>query len=158
MSKQNKQGHVVASFEYSIELELAISELKERGIESQSIIAVPLDEIVESPQLFDTIHHADGVSLLDLGLILGCIFMLLGTIYGFVLKWGPIIWGLIGLILGLFIGIMIKMLFLKKNQRKNTKKKNTEVCLVVKCNENQFEMVKNVLFNHYALGIGYLNK
>jgi len=37
---------------------------------------------------------ADGISLFDGAAVLGAVFMELGVIYGFVLKWGPIAWGL----------------------------------------------------------------
>jgi len=145
--------HVVASFEYSTELELAIQKLHEAGVNEENIIAIPLDKSVDKPQLFDTIHHSDGKSILDVGLIFGCIFMLLGSIYGFILQWGPVIWGLIGLIFGLTIGILLKLLIIK-NEGKMTNKKCTEVFLAVRCKESQLETIKSILFKHYALGIG----
>lgn len=50
--------------------------------------------------VMDTIHRADGISLFDGAEVSGAILMTLGVVYGFVLKWGPIIWGLIGLLAG----------------------------------------------------------
>lgn len=152
-----KVMHVIGSFEYSPQLELAIKKLEEKGIQRQHIVAIPLDEREEKIKLFDTIHRADGVSLLDLAFILGTIFMLLGAIYGFVLEWGPIIWGFIGLISGLVIGSVIKYLSIRDTaQKKRSKKKTTEVFLTIQCNDDQFEIVKKTLFEHYALAIGYL--
>lgn len=72
--------HVIASFEYSTDLELALAKLETLGVAKENIIAIPLEEIAENKQLFDTIHDSDGSSILDLGFVLGTIFMLLGAI------------------------------------------------------------------------------
>ena len=149
---------VIASFKYSTEVELVVQKLEEKGIEKSNIIAIPLDEkMEENTNLFDSMYHADGVSLLDLGLIFGCIFMLLGAIYGFVLTWGPVIWGLIGLIVGTSCGVLIKIWYIKrKSKQKLRKGGNTDVFLTIRCSEKQSEMVKKILFNHYALGVGII--
>ncbi|MEQ8176116.1 MAG: hypothetical protein ABRQ26_13740 [Syntrophomonadaceae bacterium] len=94
--------YVYASFDYSAYLELAITDLEKRGIAREHILAVPLDKRMEERKLFDTIHRADGMSLFDGAAVSGAIFMELGVIYGFVLKWGPIVWALIGLVGGHF--------------------------------------------------------
>ncbi|WP_078433686.1 hypothetical protein [Metabacillus halosaccharovorans] len=81
--------YIIASFDYSPALEIAITELMEKDIPQSNILALPLDKQTEVPRLFDSIHYADGTSLVDVAGILGCIFMLLGSIYGFLLEWGP---------------------------------------------------------------------
>jgi hypothetical protein len=83
--------YVIATFESSIFLELAIAALEQKGITTDNLLAVPLDKRTEPRKLFDTIHRADGSSMLDAATILGTVFMLLGAIYGYVLKWGPLI-------------------------------------------------------------------
>ncbi|MBM7573412.1 hypothetical protein [Aquibacillus albus] len=150
---------VVASFEYSTELELCLKKLEGMGVEKHHIVAIPLDENEEKPQLFDTTHHSDGVSLMDLGLIIGCIFMLLGSIYGFILDWGPIIWGLIGLVAGIGLGIIIKIIFIRKQSKKKkwTSGRSTEVFITIRCTEKQIEKVRDILFKHRALGVGILD-
>ncbi|MGG1397117.1 hypothetical protein ABE288_04715 [Bacillus salipaludis] len=150
--------YIVAAFEYDTTLEMAISKLEDSGKKQNEIIAVPLDRRREQGQLFDTIHHADGISLLDLACVLAVIGMLLGAIYGFVLTWGPIIWGLLGFIVGGILGLTIKFIKLKQNRKmkKMTKKKSTEVFLTIKCTEEQIEKVENILWDHLALGVGKL--
>ena len=81
--------YIIASFEQSIFLELAISALEQRGIQKNQILAVPLDKRTEPRKLLDTIHRADGYSLFDVAAVLGTCGMLLGAIYGMVLNWGP---------------------------------------------------------------------
>ena len=105
---------VIVTFENSIFIELAITALEQNGISNDKILAAPLDKRSEPRKLFDTIHRADGLSLFDAAAMLGTCFMLLGAIYGYVLKWGPIIWGIIGAVSGLLLGFLIKLLLVKK--------------------------------------------
>lgn len=145
--------HVIATFEHSNFLELAITDLEQKGIEKNQICAIPLNKMIEERTLFDTIHQADGQSMFDLPAILATIFMTLGVAWGFIWKWGPIIWGLLSFLGGLALGLFIKYL-LYKNKRKNNFCYNTEVVLIVDCKADKVEIVENVLFNHLAIGIG----
>ncbi|HWP96909.1 MAG TPA: hypothetical protein VN426_08650 [Syntrophomonadaceae bacterium] len=159
--------YVYASFDYSAFLELAITDLEKRGIEREHILAVPLDKRVEERMILDTIHRADGISLFDGAAVLGAVFMELGVIYGFVLKWGPITWGLIGLLGGAILGFLLDYYYgrirdYKKNKATRNQVKagesNTEVVLTVFCESNQFEMVEKVLWDNRALGVGKLDR
>jgi hypothetical protein len=73
---------VFSTFENTGYLELAICQLEKKGIFKENIFAVPLDNRVEEKNLFDTIHHSDGVSLIDLGAALAT-----GGSLGQVLVW-----------------------------------------------------------------------
>lgn len=159
--------YVYASFDYSAYLELAITDLEKRGIAREHILAVPLDKRVEERKLLDTIHRSDGMSLFDGAAVLGTVFMTLGTIYGFILEWGPIIWGLIGLLGGALLGFLLDYFGGKIRQNKNAKetrnqakagKSNTEVVLTIFCKPEQYEMVEKVLWDNMALGVGKLDR
>src|SRR4051794_23187426 len=143
---------VIATFENSVFIELAISALEQKEISKEKILAAPLDKRTEPRQLFDTIHRADGFSLFDVAAILGTCLMLLGTIYGYVLKWGPIIWGIIGAVTGLALGLIIKLLMVKKNKR-GGKNITSEIVLMIRCEDHQWETVEKILWDHTALGI-----
>jgi uncharacterized protein YneF (UPF0154 family) len=145
--------HVVASFEHSNFLELAITDLEQKGIETNKICAIPLNKMVKERKLFDTLHQADGQSMFDLPTILATIFMTLGVMWGVMWKWGPIIWGLLSFIAGIALGLVIKYILYKKSLQKNSRY-NTEVVLIVNCKPNEVELVETVLFNHLAIGIG----
>ena len=147
--------HIISSFEHSAFLELALNKLQEKGIEKENIVAVPLQNMKDQPKLFDTIHRSDGESLLDLAAVLGTIFSVLGASFGFVLTWGPIIWGLLGLAFGAIIGFMIDYLLTKKRIKRKTNL-HTEVILIVNCKENEYDTVKRILFENRALGVGEL--
>ena len=143
---------VIATFENSLFIELAISALEQQGISKDKIFAAPLDKRTEPRKIFDTIHHADGFSLFDLGAILGTCLMLLGSIYGYVLEWGPIIWGIIGAVVGIVLGILIKVWLVKKNNT-GSNKITSEIVLMIRCEEHQWDKVEKILWENTALGI-----
>ncbi|MBS4214118.1 hypothetical protein [Neobacillus rhizophilus] len=55
--------YIIASFDYSSSLEVALTELMENDISQSDILALPLDKRTEAPRLFDSMHYADGTSL-----------------------------------------------------------------------------------------------
>ena len=79
--------------------------------------------------------------------------MLFGCAYGIVLTWGPIISAFIGLFSGVIFGLIIKLFIVKKFSDRRKSHKATEVFLIIECNETQAEMVKDTLWEHYALGV-----
>lgn len=121
----------------------------------ESIFAVPLTNRKTERRLFDSIHHADGISLFSTGAALGTAFAVIGASFGFKLQWGPIYWGLIGTTGGFALGFLIDLFYykvIKKNQRL-LKGKNSEVILIVECNKKQSDMVENILWHHFAFGL-----
>ncbi|XEC95910.1 hypothetical protein AB6A23_04910 [Paenibacillus tarimensis] len=150
--KDDKAMYVIATFEQNIFLEMAITALEQKGIAKDSMFAIPIDKRTEPRRLFDSIHRADGFSMLDLAAILGTCFMLLGAIYGYELKWGPILWGIIGAVSGFAAGFLIKLLLIKKN-KSGVKYITSEVVLMVRCEVHQFESVEKTLWDNTALGI-----
>ena len=111
----------------------------------------------EKPKLFDSLHSSDGLSWLDLPIILGATGCLLGNIYGFLLTWGPILWGLIGFFAGSGVGFIIKFITTKKFNNRQKNGKSTEVVVIIECKEAQAEMVKDLLWDHHALGVRKLS-
>ncbi|MDF2572757.1 MAG: hypothetical protein K0R55_4361 [Sporomusa sp.] len=146
--------HVVASFEHSLHLELAITDLEQKGIEQGRICAIPLSNMKKERQLFDNIHRSDGESMFDIPTILGTILMVLGVLWGFMWKWGPIIWGLIGLFIGMAVGFAFKYFLYIRNSKNIIKGKDTEVVVVVDCKPDEVKIVEDIFCRHLAIGIG----
>jgi hypothetical protein len=142
---------VVASFKLNKNLEKAIAELENFGIDRKRILALPLVSMAEREM-----NVPNQKILFETAPILGAIFMLLGTIYGFVLFLGPILWGLFGLVLGLITGIIIDLVRVKKRRKKEIYEegKLTEVFLLVHCfDKDQALFVKEKLWKHLPMGV-----
>jgi hypothetical protein len=149
--------HIVSTFEYSNYLELAVTEMEMKGIAKENILAVPMDKRKEERKFFDTMHHSDGVSLFDLPMILGTLFMIFGAVYGFILKWGPLLWGLIAMASGFVIGILIRLYTTREQLNTQKGLKSTEVVLIIQCNKDQMNIVQDILWQHHALGVSKLD-
>jgi len=145
--------YVFATFDHSNYVELAITAVQMKGVAKENILGVSMDKKGEEKKLFDSIHASDGLSLLDLPILMATIFCLFGSIYGFILIWGPVLWGIIGMILGFSIGLMIKLVITKKFDHRQKSIKASEVIIIIECNETQVEMVKDLLWDHHALGV-----
>lgn len=152
--------YIIASFQHSTYLELAINDLELSGVPKESIFAVPLVPKLGQTEIFDTIHRSDGISLMDAPALLGTFISVIGAIYGFVLKWGPIIWGLIGLVLGMTLGFCLELILNKRKlKRKKLKNKDvTEVVLMINCEEHQAETIGKILYHRNASGVAKLRQ
>ncbi|MDP4144901.1 MAG: hypothetical protein Q8936_10550 [Bacillota bacterium] len=148
--------YIVSTFDHSIYLELAITAIQMKGIKKENIMAISMDKRGEETSLFDSIHGSDGLSLLDLPSILAVLLGVFGGVYGFILKWGPLLWGLIAISIGFVLGLIIKLMLIKKYNTERSNKKGTEVVLIIECIESQLEMVKDILWSHKALGVSKL--
>jgi hypothetical protein len=80
--------YIISTFDYSVNVELALTSLEMKGVKKENIFVVPVYKSNGKINPIDSIHHSDSVSLIDLAAVLGAVFMLFGSIYGFVLKWG----------------------------------------------------------------------
>ncbi|MGJ7922112.1 hypothetical protein [Neobacillus sp. LXY-4] len=148
--------HIFSTFETTSYLEMAISELEKKGVKRESIFAVPLDNRSEELKIFDTLHRSDGTSLIDIGMALATAFSVIGASIGFKLSWGPIYWGLLSAVIGFLVGFAIRLfieLVIKKKKRL-LKGKHSEVIMMIKCEESQVETIENILWDHFALGVG----
>ncbi len=143
---------IIATFENSIFVELAITAVEQQNISKDHIFVIPLNKRVQSRKVFDSIHKADGFSMFDLAAILGTCFMLLGAIYGYVLEWGPIIWGIIGALSGILLGFLIKY-WMIKSQIGVSQKITSEVVVMIRVEDEKTEKIIDLLWDHNALGV-----
>ncbi len=147
--------YIIATFEQNMYLELALTALRQKGLAKEKILAVPLDKRTEPAKLFDSLHYSDGFSMLDLGAILGTCLMLLGAVYGYVLKWGPILWGVIGGASGLAIGLIIKLAIIRK-KHSLAQQNLAEVVVMIHCEEEKCDAFEQLLWENMALGVAYI--
>ncbi|GMK37741.1 hypothetical protein PCCS19_07950 [Paenibacillus sp. CCS19] len=128
----NGTVQMIATFDHSSFVEMAIHDLEKLGIPSRQIVALPVENLECNTHVIDSIHQVDGRSILDGAMMSAAIFAVLGAIYGFIWYWGPIIWGLIGLAGGFVLGLIIELIF-HKGKLKFTSGKKTEVIIEVTC-------------------------
>jgi hypothetical protein len=144
-----------STFESNTYLELAIAALEKNGVNKEDIFAVPLENRTGDRKVFDSTHHSDGTSLIDIGMALATAFSVIGASIGFKLAWGPIYWGLIGAFIGFVLGLAIRLtneLILKKKKR-ILRGKYSEIILIIECHEVKSEVIENILWNHFAIGV-----
>jgi hypothetical protein len=145
---------ITATFDHSQFVELAITELEEKGIAKERILAIPLIQEHKDFAILDTIHRADGISIFDTASVFATTGMTLGVIYGFIWSWGPIIWGLIGLFAGATAGFVLDYLLTKRKISTQRKARESELVLIVSCEQAQSDWVEKVLRNNTAFGVG----
>ncbi|WP_245867558.1 hypothetical protein SPSIL_018320 [Sporomusa silvacetica DSM 10669] len=148
---------IISTFEHSMYLELAISDLEIRGIPRNQIFAASMEKKQKPMFLIDTIHRADGVGTMDVACITGAFTAVLGGVYGYIWYGGPLLWGLIGLTLGFIVGGSIDIFVTKKKRRLVSSDSSTEVVLIIKCEPVQTSLVEEVLTRHLALGMTQVN-
>ncbi len=142
-----------AVFESSPYVELAISKLEECGY--GHLYAVPLDNRVRDMKLVDTMHGTDGTSLVDAGLVLAMMFGTIGVALGFEWTLGPVYGGLIGAAGGFAVGFVIDVIknAIKRKRFGAAKSKLAPIIVIVQCAREEVEFVKQLLWNHRALGV-----
>lgn len=148
--------HVVASFDYSMYLELALAELEQYGIRRQSILAVPLQVRPARRPAFDTIHQSDGTSYLDIGMAIGSAVSVVTASLGLTLQWGPIVWGLIGAAGGFFIGFVISLLLNRKRMRRTKRRRIVDIFVLVQCTNCEADAVADILWRNQAFGVAFI--
>lgn len=138
----NDTVKVIATLDHSPFVEMVIHDIEKLGVPAHNIVALPLENLDSQTHIIDSIHRVDGRSVLDGAMMVGSIFAVLGAIYGFVLYWGPIIWGLIGLAGGFFLGLLIELAFNKKKLKLFASQKS-EVIIEVTCHASlQNQLIK----------------
>jgi hypothetical protein len=145
---------IAATFDHSSFVELAITELEEKGIAKEKMLAIPLAQKKKNVAILDTIHRSDGVSVIDTASVFGTIGMVLGTIYGFVWAWGPIFCALIGLFGGAALGLAGDYLLTRRKLTSQRRDKVSELVLLVSCDNAEAIIVEQVLRNNTAFGVG----
>lgn len=148
---ENNNVQIIATFDHSPFVEMVIHDMEKLGVPPENIVALPLENIDYQTHIIDTINRVDGRSILDGAMMGATIFAVLGAIYGFVLDWGPIIWGLIGLAGGFFLGLVIEIALNKKKLNVFASRKS-EVIIEITCNAYLQNQLINILKSRRAIG------
>lgn len=144
---------MIGIFEQSIELEQALAELEKNLISIEDILVVFMEKDMNANIYGEHSPHA-----FEIGISVGTGGAVIGASSGFVLTWGPILWGLIGAFTGFFVGIGSYFIVKKlRSQSKRTKNK-CEVTVIIQCTKEQTENVNKILWKYKALSVGNVEK
>jgi hypothetical protein len=141
---------LVATFPYTANVELVLTELERFGIPKTGLMAIPLQGT--APYLTVKAVGNEGGTNWDYGFVLGTVGMLLGSIYGFVLPGGPVLWAMGGLVGFFLIGVGITVVFRNRQIRRN--RNEPQVVIWIRCEDRDTEQIRNMLISHAAVGIG----
>lgn len=144
--------YLVAAFKHCLNLDLTISDLLQSGLSKEKILAIPLKQESDYISFSDNLNRPLGNSIIDSAAVMGTAMMVLGVIYGFVWNWGPIIWGLIGLLTGVAAGALLAIL--RNKSRHSGKRSMAEVVLIINCCGNDAKEIEKILWTNQALGVG----
>jgi hypothetical protein len=151
INMEDDSTKIIATFDHSLFVEMVIHDIEKLGVPAQNIVALPVENLDSQTHIIDTIHRVDGGSVLDGAMMSATIFSVLGTIYGFVWHWGPIIWGLLGLVGGFLLGLIIEVVINKKKLNVVAKRKS-EVIIEVTCSATLQDQLIKVLKMRKAMG------
>ncbi|MBB3109601.1 hypothetical protein FHS18_001664 [Paenibacillus phyllosphaerae] len=148
--------YIVSVFGHSLSLELALQDL-EGVIPNQRILAIPLDKEMYPVKINHPYNH-EGLNLFFVS-CLSSITMLLGVIYGFILYWGPIIWGMIGLAGGACTGLILQKVVQKRKQLELNRSERFDVIIIIRYESQQeSNIIRSILSEYSALSITDMNK
>ena len=151
INMEDDSTKIIATFDHSLFVEMVIHDIEKLGVPAQNIVALPVVNLDSQTHIIDTIHRVDGGSVLDGAMMSATIFSVLGTIYGFIWHWGPIIWGLLGLVGGFLLGLIIEVVINKKKLNTVAKRKS-EVIIEVTCSAALQDQLIKVLKMRKAMG------
>lgn len=147
--------YIFATFKHSNLVEICVNELLEMEISRDKILIVPMEVTSKEVSLLDTMYQSDGQSLMDLAGVLGTVFMLIGTIYGYVLRIGPVLSGTVGLVAGLLSGVIIDYFWTKRKNKVTIQKKEfADIIFTVHCERKDKRAIMKVCGKNGALAIG----
>jgi hypothetical protein len=141
---------LVATFPYTANVELVLIELERFGIPRSGLMAIPLQG-TEPYLTLKAVGNAGGTNW-DYGFVLGTVGMLLGSIYGFVLPGGPVLWAMGGLVGFFLIGVGITVAF--RNRQIKRTRSEPQVVIWIRCEDRDTEQIRTMLIWHAAVGIG----
>ncbi|MBB6214511.1 hypothetical protein HNQ80_000591 [Anaerosolibacter carboniphilus] len=147
---------IIGAFKYSIELEEALGELENNGISRKHILAVPMNTYVGTSIDFISESHDFYSKGIEVGMACATACSVIGTSMGFVLRWGPIIWGLTAAFIGFIIGFGLYFFFYKSAHR-NLSKELPEATIIVQCSEEHSNLVMEIMWKYDVLTIGQVS-
>ena len=143
---------IVGTFQPSIEIEHALSEIEEYGILPEEMMVLYMNEFPpistkkKSPM---DIH----VSSFEIGIAFATGLAVIGASIGFKLILGPVFSGIFAAIIGFFFGYFLYYFF-HRNKKNSMHKSVPEIILLIQSSREFAPLIKQILWKHKATSVG----
>ncbi|MCA1032049.1 hypothetical protein LCL95_13520 [Bacillus timonensis] len=146
---------VVLSLQHSVEIELLLTDMEQMGIAKESLHITSLERVsaTENKYTMQIVQNGEKYSFADLALSIGTVLAVFGVMYGYSLKLGPVLWGLIGFLCGAILSKLIMMVYKKRSIEDLKTDQTAELLLFVQCDESQIREIKSLVKNYPVLGL-----
>jgi hypothetical protein len=150
---------IAGAFQHSVELEQALAALEKLEIGRGSILAIPMEMYPPDNAGKLASRQDRKATAFEMGMAVATACAVVGVSRGFILKWGPIIWGILTGAAGFCIGCILYYLFalLRGDKAAKRRKPMPEVTVLIRCKDELKEQVEGLLWDHKALTVGVYN-
>ncbi|WP_353947772.1 hypothetical protein ABNN70_10725 [Sporolactobacillus sp. Y61] len=139
---------ILAMFEHSIFVEIALTSLKNMEHGFENIGAVPLKHPPGHSKLYD------GKSYVDLGFVSGTVAGVIGVCLGYRLYPGPILWGISASLIGFVGGLFVDYIYTKFRRHKEPVSK---ILLLISCEDRLQDAVEDLMWKNQASGVAVID-
>ncbi|SDZ25991.1 hypothetical protein SAMN05421736_108144 [Evansella caseinilytica] len=144
---------IVGTFLQSIELEQTLAFLEKQVISKEQILVIFMDDPPLSKQSLGRTRNIHS-NAFEVGMASATGSAVIGASTGFVLHWGPILWGLIAAIIGFTVGYGIYYFVKKSHYLSSKRKRIPEVTVIIQCTKSEANQIKAILWKNHALTVG----
>ncbi|PYI52516.1 hypothetical protein [Paenibacillus flagellatus] len=146
---------IIGTFEHSFELEQALAELEQTGIERRYMMVVPMDADPKESFVRTDVSGEQNRKPIEAGMACATACCVIGTSVGFRLAWGPLIWGLISTVIGFAAGFGT-FKAVQKSEGRKPPSRLPEVTIIVQCREELSNPVRRIMWRYRAMTVGRL--
>jgi hypothetical protein len=143
---------IVGTFQPSIEIEHALSEIEQYGITPEEMMVLYMNEFqpIRNKKKFPIDIH---VSSFEIGIAFATGLAVIGASIGFKLILGPIFSGLLAAFIGFTFGYSIYYFFHRKKDS-SMHKSLPEIILIIQSPKELAPSIKQILWKHKANSVG----
>ncbi|HZG15299.1 MAG TPA: hypothetical protein VE710_09785 [Candidatus Bathyarchaeia archaeon] len=145
---------IIGTFQQSIELEQALSVIENSGVPRDHIMVIAMDAKPDAPFQLMTKSHDPYSKAVEVGFATATATTVIGTSFGFILAWGPILCGLIAAIIGFVLGFGVYSMVEKKRSSPKLSQKLPEITVIIQCAEEQSHHIREIMWSYRALTVG----
>ncbi|WP_027088256.1 hypothetical protein [Cohnella panacarvi] len=146
---------VIGTFPNDTRVMQAVLALEKSGVGKDRMLVVPMDHSPDTANSHREIGNPiSGHTSVEFGLAFATAVSVIGISRGFMLAWGPILWGLISAASGFALGFGIHKGWERRRMSVMRRKKSSDITVLVECEAAERKLIVSVLWNHDAFAVG----